>query len=56
MRPELLEQTTEKVRMVRDRMQASQSRQKAYANRRRILESDPNHWYGKGSILKEALS
>ena len=34
-RLELLEQTTEKVRMVRDRMQASQSRQKAYANRRR---------------------
>jgi len=33
--PELLEQTTEKVRMVRDRMQASQSRQKAYADRRR---------------------
>jgi len=31
---ELLEQTTEKVRMVRDRMQASQSRQKAYADRR----------------------
>ena len=37
--PELLEQTTEKVRMVRDRMQASQSRQKAYADcRRRPLE------------------
>ena len=37
--PELLEQTTEKVRMVRDRMQASQSRQKAYADgRRRLLE------------------
>ena len=33
--PELLEQTTEKVRMVRDRMLASQSRQKAYADRRR---------------------
>jgi len=33
--PELLEQTTKKVRMVRDRIQASQSRQKAYANRRR---------------------
>ena len=33
--PKLLEQTTEKVRMVSDRMQASQSRQKAYANRRR---------------------
>jgi len=30
--PELLEQTTEKVRMVRNRMQASQSRQKAYAD------------------------
>ena len=30
--PELLEQTTE---MVRNRMQASQSRQKAYADRRR---------------------
>jgi len=33
--PELLEQTTEKVRMVRDRMLALQSRQKAYADRRR---------------------
>jgi len=33
--PELLEQTTKKVRMVRDRMLASQSRQKAYADRRR---------------------
>jgi len=38
-RLELLEQTTEKVRFVRDRMQASQSRQKAYADhRRRPLE------------------
>jgi len=37
--PELLEQTTKKVRMVRDRMQASPSRQKAYADcRRRPLE------------------
>jgi len=34
-RSELLEQTTEKVRMVRDRMLASQSRQKAYVDRRR---------------------
>jgi len=33
--PELLEQTTEKVRMVRNKMQASQSRQKAYIDRRR---------------------
>ena len=33
--PELLKQTTKKVRMVRNRMQASQSRQKAYADRRR---------------------
>ncbi|XP_027941176.1 uncharacterized protein LOC114194975 [Vigna unguiculata] len=33
--PELLEQTTEQVRMVRDRIQASQSRLKAYADRRR---------------------
>ena len=34
--PELLEQTTKKVRLVRDRMQASQSsKQKAYADRRR---------------------
>ena len=33
--PELLEHTIEKVRMVRDRMQASQSRQKAYADRKR---------------------
>jgi len=34
-RPELLEQTTEKVRMVRHSMQTSQSKQKAYADRRR---------------------
>jgi len=33
--PELLEQTTKKVRMVRNRMQASHSRQKTYADRRR---------------------
>jgi len=33
--PELLEQTIEKMRMVRDRMEASQSRQKAYVDRRR---------------------
>ena len=39
--PELLEQTTEKVRMVRDRMHASQSRQKAYSDcKRRPLEFD----------------
>ena len=35
--PELLEQTTEKVRIVRNRIQASQSRQKAYVDRRRRL-------------------
>ncbi|XP_027912137.1 uncharacterized protein LOC114171116, partial [Vigna unguiculata] len=33
--PELLEHTTKKVRTVRNRMQASQSRQKAYVDRRR---------------------
>jgi len=33
--PELLEQTTEKVRTVRNRIQASQSRQKAYVDRKR---------------------
>jgi len=33
--PELLQQTTEKVQLVRDRLQASQSMQKAYADRRR---------------------
>jgi len=33
--PKLLEQTTENVRLVRNRMQASQSRQKAYADRMR---------------------
>ena len=33
--PELLEQTIEKVRMVRSKIQASQSRQKAYVDRRR---------------------
>ncbi|XP_027905663.1 uncharacterized protein LOC114165202 [Vigna unguiculata] len=31
----LWDQTTQKVRMARDKMQASQSRQKAYADRRR---------------------
>jgi len=33
--PELLEQTTEEVWMVKDKMQASQSRQKTYVDRRR---------------------
>jgi len=33
--PDLLQQTTEKVQLVRDRLQTSQSRQKAYADRRR---------------------
>jgi len=33
--PELLQQTTEKVQLVRDRLRASQSRQKAYADRRK---------------------
>jgi len=33
--PELLKQTIKKVRLVRNKMQASQSRQKAYADRRR---------------------
>jgi len=33
--PKLLQQTTEKVQLVRDRLQASQSRQKAYADRRK---------------------
>jgi len=65
--PKLLKQTTEKVQLVRDRLQASQSRQKAYVDRRRmplkfvakgscVLEGDPNHWCGKGYPLKEAFS
>jgi len=33
--PELLKQTSEKVSKIRDKMQASLSRQKSYANRRR---------------------
>jgi len=33
--PKLLRQTTKKVQFVKDRLQASQSRQKAYADRRR---------------------
>jgi len=33
--PELLQQTTEKVQLVRDRFQASKSQQKAYTDRRR---------------------
>jgi len=33
--PELLKQTTKKVQLVRDRLQASQSRQKTYADRQK---------------------
>jgi len=39
--PEFLQQTTEKVKMIQDRMRATQSRQKCYANkRRRLLKFD----------------
>jgi len=34
--PEFLQQTTEKVKMIQDRMRATQSRQKSYADKRRI--------------------
>ena len=56
--PELLEQTTKKVRMVRDRMQASQSRQKAYVDRRRrpLEFAARDHVFLKGSPLKKAFS
>ena len=33
--PELLQQTTEKVKLIQERMKASQSRQKSYADQRR---------------------
>jgi len=33
--PELLRQTTEKVKLIQERMKASQSRQKSYVDRRR---------------------
>jgi len=33
--PEFLQQTTEKVKMIQDRMHATQSRQKSYADKRR---------------------
>ena len=33
--PEFLQQTTEKVRVIQDRMRATQSRQKSYADKRR---------------------
>ncbi|XP_027922645.1 uncharacterized protein LOC114180531 [Vigna unguiculata] len=40
--PELLRQTTEKVKLIQERMKASQSRQKSYADqRRRPLEFEP---------------
>ena len=40
--PELLRQTTEKVKLIQERMKASQSRQKYYADqRRRPLEFEP---------------
>jgi len=40
--PELLRQTTEKVKLIQERMKASQSRQKSYADqRRRPLEFAP---------------
>ena len=34
--PEFLQQTTEKVKMIQDRMHAIQSRQKSYVDKRRI--------------------
>jgi hypothetical protein len=33
--PEIVQQTTEKVKMIRERMKASQSRQKSYHDKRR---------------------
>jgi len=40
--PELLRQTTEKVKLIQERMRASQSRQKSYVDqRRRPLEFEP---------------
>jgi len=39
--PELLKQTTKKVKHIQDRMKASHSRQKSYADQRRPLEFTP---------------
>ncbi|MCI65189.1 hypothetical protein A2U01_0086447, partial [Trifolium medium] len=33
--PELVQQTTEKIKMIQEKMRASQSRQKSYADKRR---------------------
>ncbi|MCI47872.1 putative retrotransposon gag protein, partial [Trifolium medium] len=33
--PELVQQTTEKIKIIREKMRASQSRQKSYADKRR---------------------
>ena len=33
--PEIVQQTTEKIKMIREKMQASQSRQKSYHDKRR---------------------
>ncbi|MCI89617.1 hypothetical protein A2U01_0110906, partial [Trifolium medium] len=33
--PELVQQTTEKIKRIREKMRASQSRQKSYADKRR---------------------
>ena len=55
--PEVLEQTTEKVRLVRNRMQASQSRQKAYTDhRRRPLEFEAgDHVFSRLETVGRAL-
>ncbi|XP_027915081.1 uncharacterized protein LOC114174437 [Vigna unguiculata] len=55
--PELLRQTTKKVKLIQGRMKASQSRQKSYADkRRRPLEfALGDHLCGKGNPLEEIL-
>ena len=43
LRPELVEQATEAIKKIRERMKTAQSRQKSYANcRRRLLEFEPS--------------
>jgi len=56
--PELLRQTTKKVKLIQGRMKASQSRQKSYADkRRRPLEfALGDHLCGKGNPLEEIVS
>lgn len=52
--PEIVQLTTEKVKIIRERLKTAQSRQKSYAdNRRRNLEFDmDNHVFVKVTPMK----